>query len=211
MQEKKKSAKIDGVFANSLVIPLAIVLTLLYALIIILVYSVNSSTNRLSGMMEQFSACQHELTELQTGAGLMSETTTSFALMPVGEDGGSMAVCLFDVNFLKRTNDTKGHLAGDKLIQTTAACIRECFGNANENNCYRIGGDEFVAVLRSCEEDEIRTRIDHFLLALEREQISVSVGYAYAKESDEGSFRLLMGEADKQMYEQKKKAHGLEE
>ena len=87
MQEKKKSAKIGGVFANSLVIPLVIVLTLLYALIIILVYSVNSSTNRLSAMIERFGACQHELTELQAGAGLMSETSTSFALMPVGEDG----------------------------------------------------------------------------------------------------------------------------
>ena len=128
-------------------------------------------------------------------------------VLETGDKGGSMAVLLFDVNYLKVTNDTRGHLEGDKLLQTTGACIRECFGVEGGGNCYRIGGDEFAAVLRDCTEEEVKNRIEHFSLVLEREDISVSVGYAYTEKTDEDSFRRLMNIADKKMYEQKKETH----
>ncbi len=120
---------------------------------------------------------------------------------------GSMAVILFDVNYLKRINDTKGHLAGDKLIQDAAACILESFGKGNSGNCYRIGGDEFVSILSNVSEEEVQSRIDRFRFALERENISVSVGYAYAAKATDDSFNSLMMEADKKMYTQKKQTH----
>ena len=131
-------------------------------------------------------------------------------LVEIGENGGSMAVVLFDVNYLKRVNDTEDHLAGDRLIKTTGDCILECFGTENKDNCYRIGGDEFLALMRDCNEDEIKTKIDHFKLATERENISVSAGYSYTAEADENSFKNLMAEADKRMYAQKKIIHGIE-
>ena len=114
---------------------------------------------------------------------------------------------MFYVNFLKKTNDTQGHLAGDQLLRTAAACIRECFGVDNLNNCYRIGGDEFVALIYGDSEEETKRRIDKFNLALLRENISVSVGYAYTQEADGDSFKKLMADADKNMYDQKKIAH----
>ena len=123
----------------------------------------------------------------------------------------SVAVVMFDVNFLKRTNDTEGHLAGDNLIRTTAACIKECFATENGNNCYRIGGDEFVALLCGDNEEEIQLRIDKFKLALIREHISVSVGYSYAEKADKNNIKSLFEEADKNMYEQKKQIHNIEE
>lgn len=123
------------------------------------------------------------------------------------ESGGSMAVLLFDVNYLKRTNDTYGHMAGDELLRTAGACIRECFEAENVGSCFRIGGDEFAAVLRNCTEEDVRSRIDRFNLALERENISVSVGYAFAKRTDENSFGELMNQADKYMYAHKKRTH----
>ena len=123
------------------------------------------------------------------------------------ESGGSMAVLLFDVNYLKRTNDTHGHMAGDVLLRTAGACIRECFEAEDGGSCFRIGGDEFAAVLRNCTEEDVRGRIDRFNLALERENISVSVGYAFAKRTDENSFGELMNQADKYMYAHKKRTH----
>ena len=117
---------------------------------------------------------------------------------------------MFDVNFLKRVNDSQGHLAGDRLLRTAGACIRECFGSGSDCSCYRIGGDEFAAVLRDCSEEETKTRIEHFTEALEREHISISVGYAYTEQSDESSFKSLMDLADRRMYEQKKLIHARE-
>lgn len=51
---------------------------------------------------------------------------------------------MIDVNGLKYTNDTFGHLAGDALIVAAANTITEAFGTLG--HCYRIGGDEFVVL-----------------------------------------------------------------
>lgn len=145
--------------------------------------------------------------ETDSLTGLQNRYCMERDLIENENEDGSMGVLLFDVNFLKQTNDTKGHLAGDQLIRTAADCIRECFGTANANNCYRIGGDEFVALLRNCSEDEIKTRVGRFALATERENITVSVGYAYDEKTNADSFKTLMEKADRQMYEQKRLIH----
>ncbi len=129
-----------------------------------------------------------------------------YALEAAGDDS-AMAVLVFDVNYLKQTNDSEGHLAGDDLLRAAAACIRECFADESCDNCYRLGGDEFAAVLRGCDERDVRTGLARFALAQERESISVSVGYAYARKTDEDSFRTLLNEADSQMYDRKKQLH----
>lgn len=51
---------------------------------------------------------------------------------------------MIDVNGLKYTNDTFGHLAGDALIVAAAQTITDAFGASG--HCYRIGGDEFVVL-----------------------------------------------------------------
>ena len=130
-------------------------------------------------------------------------------MLEIGEKGESMAVLIFDVDYLKRTNDTLGHMAGDRLLRTAAACIRESFESEGSGTCYRIGGDEFAAVLAGCSEEDLHSRIDRFTLALEREDISVSFGWAYAEKTDEDSFRALLRDADRLMYVQKKSTHGL--
>lgn len=125
--------------------------------------------------------------------------------------GGPLAVLVFDVNFLKRTNDTQGHLAGDQLLRTAAGCISECFSLPGINNCYRYGGDEFVAFLPGAGEAEVTERIDRFTQALQREGITVSVGYACSDNADAGSVRPLMAQADERMYEQKRKIHEMDD
>ena len=55
----------------------------------------------------------------------------------------AIAVC--DVNALKRTNDTQGHQAGDKLLLDAAKVICNTF---KHSPVFRIGGDEFAVILR---------------------------------------------------------------
>lgn len=52
---------------------------------------------------------------------------------------------LADIDGLKRTNDSRGHQAGDELIIATAELLRELLGE--DALIARIGGDEFVAAL----------------------------------------------------------------
>lgn len=58
---------------------------------------------------------------------------------------GSYLFVHFDVNFLKVVNDTCGHAEGDRHIIAAANVIKESFGEYGQ--CFRIGGDEFFAIL----------------------------------------------------------------
>lgn len=127
-------------------------------------------------------------------------------LLESGESGYSTAVLLFDVNYLKKTNDTQGHLAGDKLIRTAAECIASCFGE----NCFRFGGDEFAAVVKDCTPETINQMVARFEETERAKNISVSLGFAYAEEIGNTSFRKLLDEADQRMYDQKKEMHSRE-
>ena len=58
--------------------------------------------------------------------------------------------CLFihlDVNHLKKVNDVYGHAEGDKHIKAAASVIKNSFGE--KGYCFRVGGDEFFAILDS--------------------------------------------------------------
>lgn len=55
------------------------------------------------------------------------------------------AVVVFDVNFLKLVNDQYGHEAGNELICCAAKTISKVFA---QSHSFRIGGDEFAAILR---------------------------------------------------------------
>ena len=144
--------------------------------------------------------------ETDTLTGLPNRYSMKRYELEADEESGSIAVIVFDINFLKQVNDRQGHLAGDQLIRTTGECIRESFDNGN-NNCYRLGGDEFAAVLRNCSEESVTARIEHFRASLKRESISVSVGYAFTENIDKRSFKELFDEADRCMYENKKQIH----
>ena len=117
--------------------------------------------------------------------------------------GYSMAVLLFDVNYLKQTNDTEGHLAGDRLLRTAAECISSCFGE----NCFRFGGDEFAAIVKNCTPDTIDRMVAKFEQTEKEQNVSISLGYAYTDEIGHTTFRKLMDEADQNMYAQKKQVH----
>lgn len=123
------------------------------------------------------------------------------------KEGFSIAVLLFDANYLKITNDTKGHLAGDKLLCDTADCITKCFGNEEKSNCFRIGGDEFAVIMKNCTVEQIEDTIKNFIELQKKYGISVSVGYAYSDDIGNTTYKDLIEQADKAMYANKEKIH----
>lgn len=119
------------------------------------------------------------------------------------ESGYSVAMLLFDVNYLKRTNDTQGHMAGDKLLCAAAECISSCFGE----HCFRFGGDEFAAIIENCTPESVEEKIRQFEDKEQEKQISISYGYAYTDEIGKTSYQKLLAEADRKMYSHKKMVH----
>lgn len=111
-----------------------------------------------------------------------------------------------DINGLKTTNDTFGHAAGDELICGTADCMRKCFGRFGK--IFRIGGDEFVAMLHisDAQLDTVREELDRAVNNWEGERIkklSVSSGYASAREFPSVNIAELSRISDERMYDAK--------
>ena len=128
-------------------------------------------------------------------------------LMQKDEKGVSIALFLFDVNFLKKTNDREGHLAGDALLKRAARCISTCFETFSDAKCFRYGGDEFTAIVKGCREEEIGETIARLEEAQKNSDVSLAIGYAYTLDIGQATIRALFSEADKKMYEQKKQIH----
>ncbi|MCR5716466.1 MAG: diguanylate cyclase [Lachnospiraceae bacterium] len=118
----------------------------------------------------------------------------------------ALCTLMLDVNGLKKTNDTKGHQAGDELLIGTAKCIQEVFGE--EQRCFRTGGDEFV-VIAQMEPVFFRKKTQELKDLLRQwkgvniDGISASIGVADRMENPSLSVKQLLDLADQRMYKNK--------
>lgn len=118
----------------------------------------------------------------------------------------SMAVMECDLNGLKDVNDRLGHMAGDGFILRVAGTLKSVFG---AENVYRMGGDEFLAVVTGMDEAEFQAKA---VQARTQLGSAASIGFAYCPNSDK-DFDSLLKEADAKMYADKKRyyrEHGIE-
>ena len=121
----------------------------------------------------------------------------------------NFGVVVFDVNQLKKTNDTYGHDVGDKLIVTAAKVISDIF---KRSPVFRIGGDEFLAVLqhRDLENyEKLIMQLDTICANTfidEKDEISISIarGFSMFEPNHDLHFNDVFKRADYQMYENKK-------
>lgn len=77
--------------------------------------------------------------------GLLNHRAFYEALERAATTGAPFAVLLFDVEGLKATNDSRGHLAGDALLRRVAHAIQTLVGT--DDVAARYGGDEFGVIM----------------------------------------------------------------
>ena len=114
---------------------------------------------------------------------------------------------MFDLNCLKGVNDQFGHETGDKYIRFAARAIS---GALKDAWIYRIGGDEFAAVLEGMPENSIEEccRLSAGRVkAYGKEngfEAGIAWGYAISAPDSAEAFGDLLSRADHNMYEMKK-------
>lgn len=129
------------------------------------------------------------------------------------EDKNGLQIIGFDLNDLKKCNDTKGHKAGDKYIIDAAKVICEIFGDLGK--VYRVGGDEFCIIAKDVAEEVLKSKkvalklaIEHYRLDHPDSEFGIACGYAtYDKVTDE-DVEETRHRADISMYENKKELKG---
>ena len=113
-----------------------------------------------------------------------------------------------DVNGLKAVNDRLGHAAGDELLCGVAGCMKQSFEDYGK--VYRIGGDEFVTILFT-DEEQFGIIKQNFDLLVDNwsgdtvPHMSVSCGAVWSDEQQWESVREIAKLADQRMYEKKAK------
>ncbi|MCR5624489.1 MAG: GGDEF domain-containing protein [Lachnospiraceae bacterium] len=113
-----------------------------------------------------------------------------------------------DLNGLKTVNDTLGHEAGDELIKGAVDCMNKAF--SGHGKVYRVGGDEFAAIL-SVDGNLMKMLCDDlekYMKEWEGElvkELSISYGYVLSDEVKGQTMSEIANLADKRMYEAKEK------
>lgn len=126
--------------------------------------------------------------------------------------GDDFVFVSMDVNGLKMINDTLGHAAGDELLMGAAECMQRCFGPYGR--IYRMGGDEFVALLFASADktEEIKADFEKTICEWSGElvtELSISCGYVTKREFPDATVKEMARFADERMYESKEKYYQL--
>jgi diguanylate cyclase (GGDEF)-like protein len=178
------------------------------------------------GLMNEVDNLRRELTQTRVRLEDMEKAADQDGMLPLlnrrafvreltryiaftGRYNTPASLIYFDLNHLKKTNDTYGHAAGDAVLahfsQVLVAHVREsdCVG--------RLGGDEFGVLLSHANQDKALKKADALAAALQASPTqwngqSIPISFAY------GAFELKSGDnpdtamarADQAMYAQKK-------
>ena len=121
----------------------------------------------------------------------------------------SLSLALFDLDNLKKINDSQGHLAGDQVLNAIASLTKKHVRKSDV--IARWGGDEFVILFQRCDAvtaiglmNNIRESIASTLNHIKTEiPVSISVGVTEYKLGD--TSETLLARADKYLYEAKRK------
>lgn len=111
---------------------------------------------------------------------------------------GDFFLTFIDVDGLKKVNDSKGHNEGDRLLSVISKWITE---QANQQNVYRIGGDEFLVLSKN----HIQWNLPDLHIILKQAGFphsDLSIGTSSYSEC--GSRSQLLKLADERMYVLKK-------
>lgn len=186
-----------------------------------IVHSNTTEINLLSAAFENMARHLYEREEfLRRSAdfdsltGLRNTTSyTSFAAefdKKIEADQVDFGVVVLDLNNLKKANDGHGHGVGDELIIAAARIISDIFRGSP---IFRIGGDEFLVILRgddlkNCEAlfEQLKLTCAHTFVNGNTElPVHLAFGFAGFDSSRDRCLKDVFKRADTAMYENKRK------
>ncbi|MBK5287286.1 MAG: GGDEF domain-containing protein [Acidimicrobiia bacterium] len=159
-------------------------------------------------------ATHDPLTGLPNRRLLLESLITALKALGRGHRTGTVALMFIDLDQFKMVNDVLGHDAGDALLKTASARLRNAV--RSHDIVARFGGDEFVVLLQHVSDrGELHDVAQRILKALEvpihvagtEAKVGASVGIATATGPDDDPDALVRN-ADAAMYRAKEHGRG---
>lgn len=107
----------------------------------------------------------------------------------------TLACIYMDANGLHELNNSQGHAAGDRMLQTVADLLEKYFGDAHS---YRIGGDEFLAFAPDRALAAVEQMANQCMNEVEQAGYNVAVGVAQMRDITDTA--ELVAAAEQKMY-----------
>ena len=174
---------------------------------------INRMATFITATTDELEEANRRLQELAVRDALTGVWNKTAYFTRIGEINGreqkDFAAAVFDMNGLKGINDTLGHECGDTALQHVANNLKAVFG---ENNLYRIGGDEFIAVIDHADSETMTNLFSNLDRELEKfnEQehiykcpLSISKGYCVYDSAEDREYIDTFRKADNAMYRDK--------
>jgi diguanylate cyclase (GGDEF)-like protein len=124
------------------------------------------------------------------------------------QDRRAFAVAMIDLDGFKAVNDGTGHLTGDRLLREVATAMQGAL--RTQDHVYRVGGDEFAAILPGVDPEAARVVGERMSaaarLVLEPYGASLSIGITAPKPGEAPASYL--DRADRVLYAAKRAQRG---
>ncbi len=129
----------------------------------------------------------------------------------ISRSNGNLSLMIVDIDFFKRVNDSRGHLAGDQCLKAVAKIMSDTF-QREDDIVSRFGGEEFIVVVANQPRDGFRQRAETLRKTIEGTPIqfegetinlTVSIGVAVLDGRSNESTKSLMSRADEMLYQVK--------
>ncbi len=170
------------------------------------------SAEQTSREMKQLADTMSELATMDSLTGVRNKTAFLHEVHRIDQaltEGVNMpfGIAMIDLNFLKVINDTYGHEKGDEAIKRLTRITCSVF---EHSPVFRVGGDEFVVVLRGHDYQYIRqlkarfmSRVSQRLTRSPWRRVSAAIGVALYDPDTDANVDEVLRRADKAMYAQK--------
>lgn len=174
----------------------------------------NSAFKKMAEQLSAHDKYQHRLAYRDALTGLRNVTSFKAWMRDFSKEADAkpeeFGIVVLDLNFLKETNDKFGHEIGDRVIVAAARTISYIF---KRSPVFRVGGDEFVVILRGHDlEDHVelienmheKAKEEYIALGDNLVPVSIACGVAIYGENGNEGFNDVLNRADAKMYENKK-------
>jgi diguanylate cyclase (GGDEF)-like protein len=161
-------AEIDGVYLN-------IAFMVVFAFIGL--FASAARIEQIDKHILEIQATTDQLTGMLNRHAFLDQLNATVQMLRREDDRHSLLY--LDLDGLKNVNDSAGHAAGDKLLQTITGIIRRII--RSQDIAGRLGGDEFAILLRNCDisdalgiTEKIRQAVRRYAISIDERRYSVT-------------------------------------
>lgn len=166
----------------------------------------SNKTQELEGKLIEYNKTLMKQANTDTLTGLYNRRRTlEYLEKLLAESEEQISICLCDIDFFKRVNDTYGHDVGDEVLKTIADTFRTKL--PPDTFISRWGGEEFLLIFPRMNGDEAGTALEIFRQKLRTivfdggsETFSITLTFGLVEYDFRSDITTLLKEADEKLY-----------